>query len=250
MNPLQIKPNIPLTVALKDLEGTYDPDRETVTYSTLDGQHLTLPRPAVIKLNLLEPQPGEEVVITQLWSGKRWDKSEWTIALSPQSEKCRAKAEETPSELTQQLEASIEHERERRRSLGDPTPIRRPSRKQPAPEVQPRLFDRGTGTHGPAPAVLYERRSEPPAAEAEIICRREYVPEDVPRSIPLPAVAIGRQRGMGQIPANVATREILAFIQSDPNTANWSDQSRQDLLSTILIAAYRAGHVGLWERQS
>lgn len=230
MTPIQIKPNIPLTVSLKDLEGAYDPDRETVTYQTLAGQYLTLPRPAVIKLNLLEPQPGEEIVITQIWSGKRWDKSEWTIALSPTSEKCRAKGEETPTMLSEQLEASIEQANTRKALRANPTPIRRPSRKQPAPEVQPRLFDhRGTGTHGPAPAIQ---------------------PEDVPRSIPLPAVAIGRQRGMGQIPANVATREILAFIQNDPNTANWSDQSRQDLLSTILIAAYRAGHVGLWERQS
>jgi hypothetical protein len=227
-NNLQIKPNVPVTVALSDLEGHYDPDRETVTYSTLAGQQLTLPRPAVIKLNLLEPQPGEEVVITQIWSGKRWDKSEWTVSLSLNSENARAKAEETPQDLTEQLEASIEHERERRRSLGDPTPIRRPAKRAPAPEVQPRLFDRrGTGTDGPAPAIQ---------------------PEDVPRSIPLPAVAIGRQQRPGQIPANIATREILAFIQSDPNTANWSDQARQDLLSTVLIAAYRAGHVGLWER--
>jgi hypothetical protein len=225
MNPLQIKPNVPLKVALLDLEGTYDPDRETVTYQTLTGQQLTLPRPAVIKLNLLEPQPGEEVVITQIWSGKRWDKSDWTVALSPNSEKCRAKAEETPPELTEQFKASMEQAEPWKRATADPTPIHRPSRKQPAPEVQPRLFDqRGTGTNGPAPAAA---------------------------PIPAPAIlpAAARQR-VGMIPANIATKEILQFIQADPNTANWSDQARQDLLSTILIAAYRAGHVGLWERQS
>jgi hypothetical protein len=63
-------------------------------------------------------------------------------------------------------------------------------------------------------------------------------------------VAIGRQPRPGQIPANVATREILEFIQSDPNTANWSDQARQDLASTIIISAWKAGYIGLWERQS
>ena len=228
MIPVQIKPNVPLTVALLDLEGAYDPDLETVTYQTLTGQQLTLPRPAVVKLNLLEPQPGEEVVITQIWSGKRWDKSEWTVALSPWSEKCRAKAEGSPQELAEQLQASIEQVQARKRPVADPTPIRRPSKRAPAPEIQPRLFDRGTGTHGPAPAVQ---------------------PEDVPRSIPLPAVAIGRSRGQGQIPANVAVREILAFIKADPSTANWGDQSVQDLASTVIIAAYRAGHVGLWDRQ-
>jgi len=86
-------------------------------------------------------------------------------------------------------------------------------------EVQPRLFDRGTGTHGPAPM-----------------------------SIPLPISAIGRGLKPGAIPANIATREILEFIQSDPNTANWSDQARQDLASTILIASFKAGYIGLWER--
>ena len=227
-NNLQIKPNVPVTVALSDLEGTYDPDRETVTYSTLTGQQLTLPRPAVIKLNLLEPQPGEEVVITQIWSGKRWDKSEWTVSLSPNSEKCRAKAEKEPADLTGLLQVSIEQAQARKAARANPTPI---TRKQPRratvaqPEGQPRLFD-GTGTYGPA-----------------------IQPEDVPRSIPLPAVAIGRQQRPGQIPANIAVKEILAFICSDPSTANWSDQARQDMASTVYIAAVKAGHVGLWERQ-
>lgn len=227
MNPLQIKPNVPVTVALKDLEGTYDPDRETVTYQTGAGQSLTIPRPAVVKLNLLEPQPGEEVVITQIWSGKRWDKSEWTVSLSPRTEKARAKAENEGQDLTEQLQASIEHAQTRRRVVADPTPIRRPARKQPAPEVQPRLFDRGTGTHGPA-----------------------IQPEDVPRSIPLPAVAIGRSPAQGKIPANIAIKEILAFLKADPSTANWDAQSIQDLASTAYIAAVKQGWIGLWERST
>src|ERR1035437_2782534 len=237
MNPLQIKPNIPLTVALVDPEGQYDPEYETVTYQTTKGQELTLPHRAAVALNLLEPQPGEELVITRIWSGKRSEQSEWTVSLSLQSEKCRATAEETTSELTERLEASIEHERERRRSLGDPTPIRRPSKRAPAPEVQPRLFDKeaayrnlqmpGTGTHGPAPA---------------------FQPDQVPLSIPLPVTAIGRQRAMGQIPANVAIKEILAFLKADPSTQNWDAQSIQDLCSTAYIAAVKQGWVGLWER--
>ena len=102
-------------------------------------------------------------------------------------------------------------------------PIRRPARQAPAAD-QPRLFDRGTGTHGPAPAAM-----------------------PVPVTI-LPAAARGRMQA--QIPANIAVKEILAFISSDPSTANWSDQARQDMASTVYIAAVKAGHVGLWERQS
>jgi hypothetical protein len=217
MNPLQIKPNVPLTVALENPDGMFDFDLGMGIYQTTSGQTFTLPRPAVILLNTLDPDPGEEIVITKHWSGKRGEKAKWTVSLSPNSEKCRAKAETETSELTEQLQA-------KKRATEPPVPIRRPSRRQVDTQIQPRLFDRGTGTHGPAPAA-------------------------VPISAPALLPAAARQR-VGQIPANIATREILAFIQSDPNTANWSDQSRQDLLSTILIAAYRAGHVGLWERQS
>lgn len=223
MNPLQIKPNVPLTVALENPDGMFDFDLGMGIYQTTSGQTFTLPRPAVILLNTLDPDPGEEIVITKHWSGKRGEKAKWTVSLSPNSEKCRAKAETETSELTEQLQASIEQVQGKKRATEPPVPIRRPSRRQVDTQIKPRLFDRGTGTHGPAPAA-------------------------VPISAPALLPAAARQR-VGQIPANIATREILAFIQSDPNTANWSDQSRQDLLSTILIAAYRAGHVGLWERQ-
>jgi hypothetical protein len=223
MTPIQIKPNVPLRVALADPQGKYDFDFEQGTYETTAGQLLTLPRPAVVLLNAIDPQPGEEVIITRHWNGKMGSKSEWTVALSATSENARAKAEESSQDLTGVLQASIEQVQARKRAVADPTPIRRPARQAPAAD-QPRLFDRGTGTHGPAPAVA---------------------------PIPAPAIlpATARQR-IGQIPANVAVKEILAFISSDPSTANWSDQARQDMASTVYIAAVKAGHVGLWERQS
>lgn len=225
-NKLQIAPNKPLFVRLADPQDAsqYDFEIHQGNYRTTDGQILTLPRPAVILLNGLEPKPGEEIVIQQHWTGRASDSREWTVALSTQSELARAEAEDS-QDLTPQLEASIRQAEERKTSTATPTPIRTPAKREPKQEnTQPRLFDqRGTGTNGPAPAAA-------------------------PLSIPLPAVAIGKPTKPGQIPANVATREILQFIQSDPNTANWSDQARQDLLSTILIAEYRQGRIGLWER--
>ena len=215
MNELHIAPNRPITLALIDPEGRFDFETGMGQYQTTTGELMTLPRPAVILLNTLDPQPGEQIVICKHWSGRPGEKAEWTISLSPKSENARAEAEKAPSDLTGQLERSIEAVQARKAAVELPTPIRRP--------VQPRLFDRGTGTHGPAPAAI-------------------------PLSIALPAVAIGRQPRPGQIPANVATREILEFIQSDPNTANWSDQARQDLASTIIISAWKAGYIGLWER--
>jgi hypothetical protein len=213
MRPLQIKPNVPITVALVNPEGVFDFEGGFGLYETTTGQSFILPRPAVVLLNTLDPQPGEEIVITKHWSGKRGEKAEWTIALSPSSEKCRAKAEETPSGLSEQLEASIEHERERRRSLGDPTPIRRPSKRAPAPEVQPRLFDRGTGTHGPAPAAA------------------------------LPVLAVGRRLSSSKTPYKVALREIILTVVNvlGDNREQWNDAAKQDIVSTLFIQAARDG---------
>jgi len=227
MTPIQIKPNIPLRCALVDPQGRYDFDFEHGTYETTAGQSLTLPRPAVILLNSLDPQPGEELVITRHWNGKMGEKSEWTVSLSATAENARAKAQGSPSELSEQLEASIEQAQARKHAVADPTPIRRPSKRAPAAEVQPRLFDRGTGTHGPAPLPDFADRSR----------------------FPLPTAAISRQPRPGQIPANIATREILAFVNADPGTANWSGDTKQDLCATILIASFKAGYIGLWERE-
>ena len=193
-------------------------------YETTAGELFTLPRPAVVLLNTLDPQPGEEITICKHWSGKREEKAEWTISLSPQAEKARAKAEETGQDAPEEPQTVDSPTRTRKEPTAPPTPIRRPPKRQPAPEVQPRLFDKGTGTHGLCPAP------------------------QVPLSIPLPAVAVGRQMKPGQIPANIAIKEILAFLKADPSTANWSDQAIQDLASTVYISSVKQGHVGLWER--
>jgi hypothetical protein len=220
---LTIAPNRPVTLALQDPEGRFDFETGMGQYQTTAGELVTLPRPAVVILNTLDPQPGEQIVICKHWSGRPGEKAEWTISLSPKSENTRAEAEKEPADLTGLLQASIEAVQARKAAIAPPTPIRRPAKRPPAPDIQPRLFDRGTGTHGPAPAAI-------------------------PLSIPLPAVAIGRQPRPGQIPANIAVREILAFIKADPSTANWDAQSIQDLCSTAYIAAVKQGWVGLWER--
>jgi hypothetical protein len=62
----------------------------------------------------------------------------------------------------------------------------------------------------------------------------------------LPAAA--RSRMQGQIPADQAVKEILQFIQADPNTANWGDQAKQDLLSTVFIGFIKQGVIGIWQR--
>jgi hypothetical protein len=227
--PIHIAPNKPVYLALVDPEGdseNFDFALNLGRYQTTTGHILTLPKPAVIKLNALEPKPGEEIQITKIWTGRIGDSPEWSICLSTRSENARAREEMEPQDLTATLQASIEQVKAGKSTVAPPTPIREVQKKG-KPVEQPRLFDRGTGTHGPAP------RPEPA--------------NDPRLSMPIPAAPPVRTKP-SQIPANVAVREILAFIAIDPNTANWSDQSRQDLASTVIIAAYKAGQVGLWER--
>ena len=76
MNELHIAPNRPLTVALVDPEGHFDFETGMGQYQTTTGELVTLPRPAVVLLNTLDPQPGEEITITKHWTGRPGDKAE------------------------------------------------------------------------------------------------------------------------------------------------------------------------------
>ena len=143
-------------------------DRDEDGYPTeaFYGELLTLPRPAVVLLNTLDPQPGEEITICKHWSGRPGEKAEWTVSLSPRSENTRAEAEkltQEPAEPSGTTEPPIPVPQTR---VAPPTPIRRPIKSRPPVQAQPRLFDRGTGTHGPAPAIRPElapaaRRAHP-----------------------------------------------------------------------------------------
>ena len=142
---LHIAPNKPVTVALVNPEGVFDFDIGIGLYETTAGQTFTLPRPAVVLLNALDPEPGEEIVITKHWSGKPGDKAEWTISLSPQAEKARAKAEGLTPEPPEAPETVDSPSQPRKETTAPPTPIRRPPKRQPAPEIQPYLFDFNAG---------------------------------------------------------------------------------------------------------
>jgi hypothetical protein len=214
---LHFSPNIPVTLALVDPEGQWDADMRQGTYQTTAGQTFTLPRVAVVVMNMLEPRPGEEIQITRQWKGRATDPITWTICLTPRSEQARAREEahteaESPSELTEALESSIARAEAAKPITEPPTIVRKPAKRQVEP--QPRLFDRGTGTDGPMPALAPVR--------------------------PRPQL----------IPWNVAFREVSAFVakELEGNRLQWSDASQQDLVSTVLIAEVKAGRIGPWER--
>ena len=54
-----------------------------------------------------------------------------------------------------------------------------------------------------------------------------------------------------RIPYNVAFREIVQFVITELKQSGeqWSDQARQDLVSTVLIGASRQNLLDVWERQ-
>lgn len=134
----------------------------------------------------------------------------WSAWLSPETEKARAAAE--APELERQLAESISIVRGRRRS--------------PETAVLERADLPATGTEGAAlPAI-----SRKPA---------------------IAAVAGDRRGKPGPIPYNVAFREIVKLVASELLQAGeqWSDQARQDAVSTLFIAAGKAGWLGLWERE-
>ncbi len=247
MNPIHIAPNRPLYLKLADPQGdsaNYNFALQLGTYHTADGRSLQLPRPAVLLLNNLSPAAGEELVITKVWSGKPTDAAVWTIALSNRTENDRAKAEAAAQDPTDRPPASIEPPRVERARVAPPTPIR--SRTKEA--EQPRLFDHNQHQYT-CNSVLV------PNAECNCIGPRRGTGTDGPAPVWEPALLPARPRAVArrqppavQIPANIAVREVLQFMADDPNTRNWSDQARQDLASTIIIAAYKAGHIGLWER--
>lgn len=201
---IKFNANEPQVFSLKECSGVLD-GGFNVLYETSDGRILQLPRPAAIKLNELDPAPGEEFSATKHQEGKM--PAEWVFSLTARSEQIRAEreaaalAERTRRDLPGQLQASVL--RQMPKSARNLT--------TEAPEEQ-----KGTGTYGPVPQVAY---------------------------------AAGRKQ-RETIPYNVAFVEILGFVTKALNESGeqWSEQSRQDLVSTVLISSSKAGLLGVWER--
>ena len=91
----------------------------------------------------------------------------------------------------------------------------------------------GTGTYG----LHYEPWPMPSTGN---------LPQQVPIPEPLPAEI----RASGPIPMNVAFREVTAFVTAELKAAGeqWTDQAKQDIVSTVLISAAKKGWLKVWER--
>ena len=195
---VHFKTNEPQTLSLQEPRAEHFGEYQ-ITYTLTDGRLLKVSKLVAATINELDLQPGEtfgmckQMVFNE--QRKRLTPS-WTVWLSPESEKARAKQETKPP-----------------MTLAD---VKRPGKvrsiRKAAPEQGSIPFDRGTGTFGP---VALPQSLRPP-----------------------------------RIPYNVAFREVLGFVTAELKQTGeqWSDQARQDMISTVLISASNSGLLSLWER--
>lgn len=185
------EPNMPQTVTLQYQEGKLVDGRfgQQVMFSLEGNKLMYLDLGVAQKINMLEPAVGESFVICKRWNGQKGQPVRWDVWLSPETEKCRAAKEHPggnysspqpgqpsrdfdqanlyqrsharspsqaapPSELEQQLQASLEEIS--RRNRGANLVERRP----PAAETAPIAPSQGTGTNGPVAMP----KTAPPAA--------------------------------------------------------------------------------------
>ena len=201
---VKLSPNVPLQLALAEPAGV--PEDFRVHYLLTDGRTLTLPRGSAIELNLLDLREGEAFMICRdVTETKGMIQSTYRVWLPAETEKGRA-AEEA---IAEQSPVEILLPRGRRRKAS------------PQVENQPRLFDRGTGTYGPAP-----------------------------QQVPIPEALTAQVRASGPVPMDQAFREVVRFVTAALKDAGeqWTDQAKEAAVCTCLIAAAKKGWVKMWER--
>ena len=216
MTTIHFKANEPQILSLKDPSGCLDDFN--VLYETSDGKTLQLPRPAAVKLNMLEVNPGEEFSATKMQQGRQ--PAEWVFALTATSEQLRAQSEQDAEELARRTKHNLEgqlSESLKNRDIPRKAPGRatEPVRQMPNPpqsgQQEAAEQQKGTGTYGPVPQVLPGSRRTPP-------CRVSY---------------------------RVALREITSTVTDLLKTSGeqWNDQAKQDLVSTAFISAAKSGAI-------
>jgi len=194
---IQFRANEPQVLSLKDASGVIDGFH--VLYEASDGRTLQLPRPAAIKLNTLDPAPGEEFSATKHQEGPKAPQ-EWVFALTAASEQLRAEreaeelAQQTRRDLAGQLQTSVLRQ------------MPKSARKLTAEAPQE---GKATGTYGPLPQIALGSRKKLP-----------------PR--------VSYRSALRQI-----TGTVLELLET--RKEQWESDPRQGLISTLFIAACKAG---------
>jgi len=221
------QPNMPVRMALKFRDGKKVEGRfgDQEYYTLIDGRGMYLDLDVAAKLNVLELQPGEPFEVCKYWTGKKGDKPQWDVRRVNGAPPARPALGASPPQnnLERDLARSLELGRG-----GQPGADARTSAPEAAAPISleqpPQHNNNGNGSkpsgHGNG--------------------NGSWV--GIATAVPVPV----------KIPLNVAFREILAFCTQELQAAHeqWSDNARQDLVSTLLIQAAREGWCTVWERGS
>jgi len=213
MKFITFAPNQPQSFVFP-VSGPYTlPNNVGSLYPLSEGEWLYLGPSQAESAAILKLMPGEEFGICLYYDGKVGEIPRWNVWLMPSTEKARARAEVAHLDIEAQLNASLKLE-QRRKGVS-------------SGEALPDFCLTPTGTEGGAASPLPSRK------------------------VPALAVAPVRRKAAGSIPMDQAFREIVAFVVKGLADAGeqWSDQSKQDMCSTALIAAQKAGLLTVWERE-
>jgi hypothetical protein len=211
VNAIHFELNKPQIFQLSDV--IPDEHQGNWVYPTSDGRSLELAPHVGRKIAALKIEAGEEISIGR-YQQIAGEPANWVICLTPRSEQSRAAKEREESEraVREQAEAT------RRDPAGQLAASIALLKKQPhsasQQTVQATESPKGTGTYGPAlaPARTPRNRAElPPPRVSYRIAFREI------------------------------TSAVLEVLQEKGE--QWTDQAKQDAVSTVFIAAAKAGAI-------
>jgi hypothetical protein len=236
---LLVEPNTPLQIALKfpegkPVQGRYgDQVYFTLSHPSATGLYLD-PGPAQ-KVAALGARPGEPFWICKRWTGNKKDTPVWEVwtdagePAEPTPPTRTAISPEAESVLEAHLRASLAEIERNKRGAGAAVA-------SAAPVV--------AAAPVPSPAQQTMQRNSNPNGNGN-----GSAPNGKNGAAPYVAPSAGGSP-LVKIPMDVAFGEVLDFMAAELRARNeqWTDQARQDFVSTILISAQKEGWVSIWRR--
>jgi hypothetical protein len=250
---VQFSPNVPHDLlVLADSEGVpVDDDWTTMSFPLVDGRDLIVPRQVAISMNMLELKPFVETFsLCKYHNGERRQQARGNVWLSNDTERDRAAALKSlgpfqypETGILPKLRQSIVAASESKGVFTGPPPT--PVQPQP-PIAAPPIPDDAFQRFAPVklivpPAPITPAASLPPLPAEEPLANGTHGPQRLPRRVvPIPT----------KVPFNIAFVEVSRLVRDGLKEIGeqWSDSSRQDAVSTILISATKAGWITIWDR--
>jgi hypothetical protein len=232
MKVVTFDPNVPVEVAF--LEEDYRPDHDCVVYTLTDGRTMTISTSVAASINMMDIAIGETFMVCKYWNGHRKQAPRWSVWLTPESEKARAKQEE-PALF---------------RELGQSIAEANSSRPTAAEVAQQKIEAMRAG-------VSYAQLSTPESLESPRIAdppvnaaQPAQTGTHGPQAIPMPV----QKRGSGfqPVPINVAFSELLTSATEAVKAAGqmWAPEQLQKVVVSMMIHAGERGWLAPWERKA